>query len=116
MAPLEDLAQVSETSPAAPAQRSVRRATARRASARRASARRRQSDDEASIIAFLVNHPMSTVGDLARSLNLDRDHVAGCLTQLENAGEIHKAAHGYSSSTRPREKRSGPAGVMRVGD
>ena len=97
MAPHEVPAQVPEPSPAAPAARSVRRATARRASARRASARRRQRDDEASIIGFLANHPKSTVGDLARSLNLDPEHVAVCLMQLAGAGEIHKAADGYST-------------------
>jgi DNA-binding MarR family transcriptional regulator len=80
----------------APAARSVRRATARRASIRRASARRMQSDDEASIVSFLADHPNSTVGDLARSLNLDSDHVAACVTQLASAGEIHKRSHGYS--------------------
>jgi DNA-binding MarR family transcriptional regulator len=97
MAPLEVLAQVPEAGRTAPAVRSVRRATARRASARRAAARRRQRDDEASIIGFLANHPTSTVGDLARSLNLDPGHVAVCLTQLVGAGEIYKTAHGYCS-------------------
>ena len=114
MAPLEVPAQVPERSAAVPAVRSVRRATARRASRRRASARRRQRDDEANIIGFLANHPKSTVGDLARGLNLDPDHVAVCLTQLASAGEIRKAAHGYTA-TQPREKRSEAAGVIRVG-
>lgn len=83
--------------PVAPAARSVRRATARRASARRASARRRQNDAEASIIGFLTDHPRSTVGDLAKSLNLDPGQVAVCLTQLAGAGEIGKASDGYST-------------------
>jgi hypothetical protein len=100
MAPVEVLAQVSEHSPAGPAVRSVRRATARRASARRASARSRQSDSEASIIGFLAHHPGSTVGDLARGLNLDPECVATCLTQLAAAGEIQKASHGYSTMQR----------------
>ena len=97
MAPLEVPAQLPERIPAAPAPRSVRRATARRASARRASARRRQRDDEASIIGFLAEHPKSTVGDLARGLNLDPEHVATCLMALTGAGEIHKASDGYST-------------------
>lgn len=97
MAPLEVQAQVSEHRPVPPAARSVRRATARRASARRASARSRQNDGEASILGFLANHPKSTVGDLARSLNLDPEYVATCLTQLASAGEIHKATDGYST-------------------
>lgn len=92
----EVLAHVSERRPAAAPVRSVRRATAWRASTRRAHARSRQSDSEASIIAFLATHPTSTIGDLAKSLNLDPDRVATCLTQLTSAGEIHKASHGYS--------------------
>ena len=101
MAPVEVPAQVSEPGLAAPAVRSVRRATARRASARRASARSRQSDDEASILGFLANHPTSTIGDLARSLNLDHGHVAVCLVQLAGAGEVHKTADGYSTGDPP---------------
>ncbi len=115
MAPLEVDAQVSERSPAVPAARSVRRATARRASARRAAARRRQRDDEASIIGFLADHPKSTIGDLARHLNLDPDHVATCLMQLTNAGEIHKGVDGYAAATGSRAKRSGTTGVIRTG-
>jgi hypothetical protein len=115
MATLEVPAQVSECPPTAPAVRSVRRATARRASARRAAARSRQSDGEASIIGFLANHPKSTVGDLARSLNLDPEYVSACLMQLTGTGEIDKATDGYSPAVRPREKRSGAAGVVRVG-
>jgi hypothetical protein len=116
MARFEVPTQVSDDRPAAPAGRSVRRATARRASSRRASARRRHRDDEASIIGFIANHPKSTVGDLARSLNLDAGHVAARLTQLTSTGEIHKAMDGYSASTPPREKRSAAAGVIRVSD
>ena len=98
MAPHEVQAQAPEPSPVAPAARSVRRATARRASARRASARSLQSDDEANIMAFLANHPKSTVGVLARSLNLDPEYVAVCVMQLARAGEIDKSADGYSSA------------------
>ena len=97
MAPSTVVAQVSERSPAAAPARSVRRATARRASTRRAYARSRQSDSEASIIGFLATHPRSTVGDLARGLNLDPEHVATCLTQLTCSGEIYKASHGYTT-------------------
>lgn len=97
MAPSAVVAQVSERSPAAAPARSVRRATARRASTRRANARSRQRDSEASIIGFLATHPRSTIGDLARALNLDPEHVATCLTQLTGSGEIYKASHGYST-------------------
>src|SRR6478672_8738902 len=97
MAPSAVVAQVSERSPAAAPARSVLRATARRASTRRAYARSRQSDSEPSIIGFLATHPRSTVGDLARGLNLDPEHVATCLTQLTASGEIYKASHGYTT-------------------
>ena len=97
MAPSAVVAQVSERSPAAAPARSIRRATARRASTRRAYARSRQRDNEASIIGFLATHPRSTIGDLAKGLNLDPEHVATCLTQLTGSGEIYKASHGYST-------------------
>lgn len=95
---------------AAPA-RSVRRATARRASTRRARARSRRDDDALRIIDFLALHPGSTVGDLAKGLNLNPDAVSAHLAQLERAGEISRAAHGYDTnepaqlSTRRRPTR-----------
>jgi DNA-binding MarR family transcriptional regulator len=52
-------------------------------------------------MGFLANHPKSTVGDLARSLNLDPEYVAVCLAQLSRTGEIHKAADGYSTGDPP---------------
>jgi hypothetical protein len=81
---------------AAPA-RSVRRATARRASNRRATARSRQADSETPILDFLVQHPGSTAGDIAKSLNLNPANVSTQLTQLAKAGEVKKASHGYST-------------------
>ncbi len=83
--------------PQAPA-RSVRRATALRASRRRATARSRMSDSDANIVAFLISHPGSTNGDIARGLNLDPDHIATCLTHLAGAGEISKTSHGYEAN------------------
>jgi hypothetical protein len=97
MASVEDLNQVPEGDPAAPPARSVRRATARRASARRATARSRHRDGEASIVGFLMGHPFSTIGDLARGLNLDPAYVATCVAHLSLAGEIQKAAGGYTT-------------------
>jgi DNA-binding MarR family transcriptional regulator len=97
MVPAEASQGVPAHSPRAPA-RSVRRATALRASRRRATARSRMSDSDASIIAFLTDHPGSTNGDIARGLNLDPDHIATCLTQLAGAGEISKVSHGYETS------------------
>lgn len=101
MAAFEVRAQGARRNPAAAPARSLRRSTARRASIRRASARRRQSDSEARIIGFLVRHPESTIGDLAKSLNLDPDHVAIDLTQLTSTGEIRRASHGYSIQPPP---------------
>jgi predicted Rossmann fold nucleotide-binding protein DprA/Smf involved in DNA uptake len=92
----ESHAQDRGSAAAAPA-RSLRRATARRASTRRATARSRQSDNEASIITFLARHPGSTAGDLAKGLNLNPANVATRLAQLSKAGEIKRAAHGYST-------------------
>jgi hypothetical protein len=107
---LEDTEPQEHASPthgsaAAPPARSVRRATARRASNRRATARSRQADTEAGIIAFLLQHPGSTTGDLARGLNLTPEQVSTHLIKLARAGEITKASHGYSATqpARPRK-------------
>ena len=61
------------------------------------SSRSRRRDDEASIIGFLADHPKSTLGDLVKSLNLDLEHIATCLTQLTTVAEIQKGAEGYST-------------------
>jgi DNA-binding MarR family transcriptional regulator len=94
---VEVLTKVSECDPEVAPARSVRRATARRASKRRATARSRQGDAKASIIDFLAHHPGSTVGDLARGLNLNPGSVSINLSQLETAGEINRASRGYST-------------------
>jgi hypothetical protein len=90
----------------------VRRATARRASARRAFARSRQRDGEASIVGFLIGHPHSTIGDLARGLNLDRAYVATCLAHLSFAGEIHRASDGYTATQPMAFTDHAPLGSM----
>ena len=97
------------SAPAAPA-RSVRRATPRRANNRRATARSRQADSEASIIDFLVQHPGSTAGDVAKGLNLNPGQVSTHLTKLARAGEIKKASHGYTvaQAARPRPHERPP--------
>jgi hypothetical protein len=84
--------------------RSVRRGTARRASSRRAYARSRQSDSDASIIDFLAHHPRSTIGDLAKCLNLDTEYVAACLIHLARTGDIRRASHGYSAPHPARQR------------
>jgi hypothetical protein len=108
---LDDAEQQEQAIPArdggsavAPPPRSVRRATARRASHRRAIARSLQGDIEASIIAFLFQHPGCTTGDLARGLNLTPEQVSTHLIKLARADEITKASHGYSATqpARPR--------------
>lgn len=98
------LAEVSERDLAAAPARSVRRATARRASNRRATARNRQRDSKASIIDLLAKHPGSTVGDLAKSLNLDAEIVANQLNQLWKTGEIKKVSHGYRTQQASRSR------------
>jgi hypothetical protein len=112
MVAVDALIQASEHGSPAPL-RSVRRATARRASSRRAYARSRQSDSDASIIDFLGHHPASTVGDLAKSLNLDPEHVATCLTHLTGAGEIQKTPHGYQRSAAGEDGGSQPGRDLR---
>jgi hypothetical protein len=91
--------------------RSVRRATARRASHRRATARSHQSHTEARIIDFVAQHPGSTVGDLARGLNLDPTCVSVRLARLEHTGEITKASHGYSTKQAARPGTSAHFGA-----
>ena len=107
MPPVEIQNEQSERHPEGAPARSGRRATARRASNRRAIARRRQGDIEASIINFLAQHPESTVGDLAKGLNLDPGNVSTRLNQLATVGEIKRASHGYSTNqaSRPRHQR-----------
>jgi hypothetical protein len=70
-------------SPAVP-QRS-RRATARRASDRRATARQRKDDVEGRIVESLSDHPQSTTGDIAKSLNADRGTIAAGLSHIARA-------------------------------
>lgn len=93
----KEFAAHDDGSTTGPPTRSVRRATARRASNRRAAARSRQHDTEASIVDLLTQHPGSTAGDLAKSLNLNPESVANRLTQLVKTGAIEKAAHGYNA-------------------
>ena len=85
--------EVSDLDPEAAPARSVRRATARRASSRRATARSRQGDPEAAVIAFLIQHPGSTTGGVAKGLNLSCESVSLRLTQLAKAGEIRLSGH-----------------------
>jgi DNA-binding MarR family transcriptional regulator len=105
MPQVEVLTEASERTDAKAAPvRSVRRATARRASHRRATARSRHRDSETSIIDFLAHHPGSTVGDLARGLNVNPETVSIRLTQLAQSGEIKKVSHGYNAKQAPRPR------------
>jgi len=74
------------TAPVVP-QRSARRATARRASNRRATARLHKDDIEERVSEYLNEHPLSTIGDLAKGLNADRGKVAAARSQIANTGE-----------------------------
>src|SRR3954462_10384942 len=75
-----------DTAPVVP-QRSARRATARRASNRRATARLHKHDIEERVSEYLNEHPLSTIGDLAKGLNAHRGKVAAARSQIANAGE-----------------------------
>jgi hypothetical protein len=78
------------TAPVVPP-RSARRATARRASNRRATARLHEDDIEERVSDYLDEHPLSTTGDLAKGLNVDRGKVAAARSRIANAGETAKA-------------------------
>jgi hypothetical protein len=73
---------------AAVPQRSARRATARRASDRRATARQRKDDVEGRIVEYLRDHPESTTGDIAKSLNADRGTIAAGLSHIARASNV----------------------------
>jgi hypothetical protein len=81
--------------PAAPPQRSTRRATARRASTRRATARQRRGDIKDQIIGYLRDHPESTAGEVAKAINANRNTTATRLSQMVKEGELSKASKGY---------------------
>jgi ElaB/YqjD/DUF883 family membrane-anchored ribosome-binding protein len=74
------------TSTAVP-QRSARRATARRASSRRATARQRKDDVEGRIDEYVQDHPDSTIGDIAKRLNVDRATIAAERANIVRAGD-----------------------------
>ena len=74
-------------SPAVP-QRSARRATARRASDRRATARQRKDDVEGRIVEYLRDHPETTTGDIAKSLNAARGTIAAGLSHIARASNV----------------------------
>jgi len=78
------------------AARSIRRATAKRASRRRATARKRQVDLSTRLMNFIVRHPGSTVGDVAKGVGVDPGRVSARLTQLRKLGKVDKAPHGYT--------------------
>jgi hypothetical protein len=82
-----------DSTPAAPPavpQRSARRATARRASNRRATARQHKDDVDGRIAEHLKDHPQSTAGNIAKSLNADRGTIAAGLSHIARAGDAGK--------------------------
>ena len=68
-------------------QRSARPATARRASDRRATARARKDDVER-IVEYLDDHPQSTTGDIAKTLNANRGTIAAALSRIVRARDV----------------------------
>ena len=80
----------------------MRRATSRRASKRRAAARSLKPDTRALIVEYLVKHPGSTAGDIAKGLDLNRSTVSSSLVKLINRAEAHKAKRGgYAAGAAP---------------
>lgn len=75
--------------------RSVRRGTAVRASSRRHAARAVKPDPAELIIAFLKEHPGSTIGAVAKGLDANRSTVASQMHKLEKQGDITKLDKGY---------------------
>ena len=69
-------------------QRSARRATARRASSRRATARQRKDDVEGRIDQYVQDHPDSTIGDIAKGLNVNRGTIAAGRANIVRAGDL----------------------------
>jgi hypothetical protein len=78
------------------ASRPQRRARRRRAvsSGRRG---RPPGQSRGKLIEHVRAHPGSTAGDVAKALGLKRNSVSTQLTQLAKAGELKKAARGYSA-------------------
>jgi ElaB/YqjD/DUF883 family membrane-anchored ribosome-binding protein len=71
-------------------QRSARRATARRASNRRATARQRKDDVEERIVEYVQDHPHSTIGDIAKGLNVDRGTIAAGRSHIVRADDVNR--------------------------
>jgi hypothetical protein len=71
-------------------QRSARRATARRASNRRATARQRKDDVEERIGEYMQDHPHSTIGDIAKGLNLNRATIGAERSHIVRANDVDK--------------------------
>jgi hypothetical protein len=69
-------------------QRSARRATARRASSRRATARQRKDDVEGRLIEYVKDHPHSTIGEIAKGLNVNRGTIAARRSHSGRASDI----------------------------
>lgn len=83
--------------PAPKPKRAVRRGTAARASNRRHAARDLQVDPAELIVAFLKDHPGSTIGAVAKGLDASRSTIASQMGKLEGLGEVVKGAtKGYS--------------------
>jgi hypothetical protein len=74
--------------------RASRRAAARRASSRRASARQLRRDLEDRVIEYLNDHPRSTAGEIAKSVDADRGRVAAELARIARTADIDEHPRG----------------------
>ncbi len=70
------------------AQRSTRRATARRVSSRRAAARQHKGDLDGRVLGYVRGHPQSTIGEMAKGLNANRDTIAAEVSHMVRAGKL----------------------------
>lgn len=57
----------------------------------------RDGDTAQRIVDYLVEHPQSTAGKIAKELDMKRNSVSTKLTQMAKAGQIKKEIKGYSA-------------------
>ncbi|XAY07090.1 hypothetical protein DSM112329_03969 [Paraconexibacter sp. AEG42_29] len=92
-----------EVPPAPKPKRAVRRGTAARASNRRHVARAIKPDPAERIVAFLKEHPGSTIGAVAKGLDANRSTIASQIHKLDKQGDILKLDKGYRLPDAPKD-------------
>lgn len=93
--------EAEEEAAATVPKRAVRRGTAARASSRRHAAREIKADPAEKIVAFLKDHPGSTIGGVAKGLDANRSTIARHMDTLAKKGEILKLDKGYRLPAEP---------------